>query len=39
MEVAEIQVDITSYCNSHCGGCIRNDHGGEAVVELTHLPL
>jgi hypothetical protein len=39
MEIAEIQVDITSYCNSHCGGCIRNDHGGEAAVELTHLPL
>jgi len=39
MKVAELQVDITTYCNSHCGGCIRNIDGGEVCVELVHLPL
>lgn len=39
MKVAELQIDITTYCNSHCGGCIRNIDGGEACVELVHLPL
>ena len=39
MLAEKIQVDITTYCNSHCGGCIRNKDGGEATVELVHLPL
>ena len=37
MLVEELQIDITTYCNSHCGGCIRNNDGGEACVELVHL--
>lgn len=39
MKVSELQVDITTYCNSHCGGCIRNKDGGESVVDLTHLSV
>ena len=39
MRVTELQVDITTYCNSHCGGCVRNISGGETCVELVHLPL
>ena len=39
MKVSELQVDITTYCNSHCGGCVRNIDGGETCVELVHLPL
>jgi len=35
----KIQIDITTYCNSHCGGCIRNNDGGEACVDLVHLPF
>lgn len=37
MLAEELQIDITTYCNSHCGGCIRNNNGGEACVELVHL--
>jgi MoaA/NifB/PqqE/SkfB family radical SAM enzyme len=37
MLVEDLQIDITTYCNSHCGGCIRNNSGGEACVELVHL--
>ena len=37
MLVRDLQVDITTYCNSHCGGCIRNKDGGEVCVELVHL--
>ena len=39
MLVEYLQVDITTYCNSHCGGCIRNKNGGEPVVDLTHLSV
>jgi MoaA/NifB/PqqE/SkfB family radical SAM enzyme len=39
MKVAQLQADITTYCNSHCGGCIRNIDGGETCVDLVHLPL
>lgn len=34
-----LNVDITTHCNSHCGGCVRNKNGGETVVELIHLPV
>lgn len=36
-----IQFDITSFCNSFCGACIRNINGGEANpnIKLSHFDL
>lgn len=36
-----IKVEITSYCNAACPGCIRNDHGGKTVdtLDLNHMDL
>lgn len=39
MRILHLQVDVTNYCNSHCGGCIRNIEGGSVCVELVHLPV
>ena len=39
MLVKHLQAEITTYCNSHCGGCIRNNQGGECVVSLQHMPV
>ena len=39
LQPRQLHVDITTYCNSHCGGCVRNKDGGETAVELTHLPI
>lgn len=39
MLVENLQVEITSHCNSFCGGCIRNNQGGERVVPLHHMPV
>lgn len=37
--VHEIQVDVTSYCNSFCGACVRNVKGGPVspYVKLQHI--
>lgn len=34
-----IQLDVTSYCNSFCGSCIRNINGGETnpCITLSHM--
>jgi len=39
LQPRQLHVDVTTYCNSHCGGCVRNKDGGETAVELTHLPV
>jgi len=35
----EIQIDVTSYCNSYCGACVRNIKGGPVNpnVILEHI--
>lgn len=35
----EIQIDVTSYCNSFCGTCVRNISGGPVspYVKLEHM--
>lgn len=37
--VFEIQIDVTSYCNSFCGACVRNIKGGAVnpLVKLQHI--
>jgi len=37
--VYELQIDITSYCNSFCGACVRNINGGpvNSLVKLEHM--
>ena len=39
-DVYEIQIDVTSYCNSFCGSCIRNIKGGPVnpLMKLQHMP-
>ena len=39
LNVYEIQIDITSYCNSFCGACVRNIKGGPVnpLVKLEHI--
>lgn len=36
-----IKVEITSYCNAACPGCIRNETGGKLIdtLELNHMSL
>lgn len=38
-KIHRLQIDITSYCNSFCGGCARNIEGGEVNpnLKLNHL--
>jgi len=38
--IKQIQIDVTSYCNSFCGSCIRNINGGPVnpMVKLQHMP-
>tara|TARA_B100000809_G_C15131286_1_gene528537 strand:- start:2181 stop:3194 length:1014 start_codon:yes stop_codon:yes gene_type:complete len=38
-QVFRLQVDVTSHCNSKCGGCSRNISGGETQpwLKLSHL--
>lgn len=38
-DIILLQIDVTSYCNSYCGGCSRNMFGGEnnPNLTLTHL--
>ena len=38
-DIFEIQIDVTSYCNSFCGSCIRNINGGplNPRVKLEHM--
>lgn len=40
-DIRTLQVDITSYCNSFCGTCARNESGGETIskLKLNHLSL
>jgi MoaA/NifB/PqqE/SkfB family radical SAM enzyme len=37
--IHSIQLDITSFCNSFCGSCIRNINGGEVNpnIKLSHF--
>lgn len=37
--IHSIQIDVTSYCNSFCGSCIRNIYGGETnpCITLSHM--
>lgn len=39
LNLSQIQIDITSYCNSFCGSCIRNINGGplNPAVKLEHM--
>lgn len=36
-----LKVEITSYCNAACPGCVRNDFGGGVVdtLELNHMNI
>lgn len=38
-DISAIEVELTSYCNSHCGACHRNKNGGELAdhVTLEHM--
>lgn len=37
--IHQLQLDITSYCNSFCPGCARNIHGGRRILDipLVHM--
>ena len=39
--IDSLQVELTSYCNSHCPGCARNIDGGEIhpLVNLAHMEM
>ena len=39
VNIKQIQIDVTSYCNSFCGACIRNINGGPVnpLVKLQHM--
>ena len=39
--ISMIEIDVTSYCNSFCGRCARNDNGGKVIdgLPLVHLPM
>ena len=38
--IKQIQIDVTSYCNSFCGACVRNIKGGPVnpLITLQHMP-
>lgn len=40
-KITTLQVDSTSYCNSFCGDCARNIHGGEVhpLLKLQHMSM
>jgi MoaA/NifB/PqqE/SkfB family radical SAM enzyme len=40
-ELLTIQVELTTYCNSSCIGCARNNHGGASYswLPLIHIDL
>ena len=39
--IVALEVEVTSYCNSHCPGCARNISGGEIhpQVNLAHMEM
>lgn len=39
--ITKLKVEVTSYCNAACPGCVRNDFGGKTVdwLNLSHRSM